>query len=60
MSVGRKVNDGEYGSHDLQYSIEMDVPEQFTPSEFIHELNVNLSNQLYDALVAQGILTSGE
>jgi hypothetical protein len=55
------VNDGDYGSHDVQYGVEMDVPPSFeSPSEFITELHVNLANQLYDALVEQNILSSGD
>lgn len=57
ITVGRKLNDGEYGSYDFNVGIEQDVPPGAKISEFIDDTYVRVHEKLVSILKKNGLIS---
>lgn len=60
MSVGRKLNDGDFGSFNFEFGVETAVPPGVDTMEFMTDIYSGLSHKLRETLIGEGIVSEGE
>ena len=56
VSVGRKINDGDFGSFSFDFGVQLDVPRGVPTEEFIDEVYVTLHEKLVETLVKNNLI----
>ena len=56
MSVGRKINDGEYGSYSFDFGVQLDVPRGVPTDEFIDEVYLTIHEKLLETLEKNSLI----